>query len=451
MKPQIIYTAVIGLAIIMLTPSCKKFLDKKSDLSLATPVTVEDNQALLDRTTDINSAFARSGEASADCFYLTDDAYMALANEEDRRLYTWQPDHVATSQGLGNDWLSCYAVIYISNAVLDNIEHYHITGAENVKGQALVFRAARYLDAAQVWCLAYNKATAATDLGMPLRLDPDMNTPSKRSTLQQTYSQILSDLNQAIPLLPNSQLALTRPGKGAAYGLLARAYLYMGEYQPALDNCLRALSINSALMDYNTLDPAASYPIKYPNPEVILRTTMKTSPPITYNNIRITPELLSLYDENDLRKQVLFRKNAAGETIFKGSYTGGSAAMTGIITDELYLIAAECLVRTGHIDKGMEMLNQLLVTRWRTGTFTPIDAASQQEAINVILTERKKELLFRGARWGDIKRMNRDGAGITLQRNVMGKTYSLPPNDFRTAIAIPEDVIALGSLEQNKR
>lgn len=34
---------------------------------------------------------------------------------------------------VGNDWYSCYKAIYVSNAVLDNLETYHIMGAENVK------------------------------------------------------------------------------------------------------------------------------------------------------------------------------------------------------------------------------------------------------------------------------------------------------------------------------
>ena len=67
------------------------------------------------------------------------------------------------------------------------------------------------------------------------------------------------------------------------------------------------------------------------------------------------------------------------------------------------------------------------------------------------LKERRKELLFRGLRWSDLKRYNRDGAGISLERTVNGTTYTLPPNDLRYAIAIPEDIIKMTGMPQNPR
>jgi hypothetical protein len=58
---------------------------------------------------------------------------------------------------------------------------------------------------------------------------------------------------------------------------------------------------------------------------------------------------------------------------------------------------------------------------------------------------------MRGLRWMDIKRLNKDGAKITLTRNVEGNTYTLPPNDLRYALPIPEEVISLTGMPQNIR
>ena len=69
----------------------------------------------------------------------------------------------------------------------------------------------------------------------------------------------------------------------------------------------------------------------------------------------------------------------------------------------------------------------------------------------LIAKERRKELLFRGLRWADLKRYNRDGAHITLTRTVANKVYTLPPNDPRYAIAIPEDIIKMTDMPQNPR
>ncbi len=125
--------------------------------------------------------------------------------------------------------------------------------------------------------------------------------------------------------------------------------------------------------------------------------------------------------------------------------------MTSITMDELYLIAAESYARTNDIANAMNMLNSLLITRWKTGTFVPFSASTKEGALQIIKEERRKELLFRGIRWADLKRYNRDGDAITLTRTIGGQTYTLPPNDPRYAIAIPEDIIALTGMPQNPR
>ncbi|WP_343609398.1 RagB/SusD family nutrient uptake outer membrane protein [Chryseobacterium oranimense] len=114
-------------------------------------------------------------------------------------------------------------------------------------------------------------------------------------------------------------------------------------------------------------------------------------------------------------------------------------------------MAAECKIRLNRVEEGMNDLNNLLIKRWKTGTFVPITANSQAEALDIVLKERRKELLIRGLRWPDLKRYNRDGANITLTRTVKGQTYTLPPNDLRYAIAIPEDIITLSGMPQNPR
>jgi hypothetical protein len=179
---------------------------------------------------------------------------------------------------------------------------------------------------------------------------------------------------------------------------------------------------------------------------------MRLARPINSSLARISPGLYNLYDNNDLRKTMLFRTIANGEVLFRGSYTGSSTGkIVGITTGELYLIAAECYVRTNQIEKAMDKLNELLVTRYTSGTFVPLAITDQRIALDTILKERRKELLFRGLRWADLKRLNRDGANILLSRTVNGQSYTLPPNDLRYAIAIPEEVIALSGIQQNKR
>lgn len=427
---------------------CRDFLNEKSDSRLATPQTLEDNQALLDQYNLINSGNMSSELLSGDV-YVSDADYQGAYDEAEKRLYTWQGERVA--QESGNDWQKIYAKIFICNTVLHNLKTYAIKDSDNVKGQALALRGSLYLEAAQLWCLAYDQNSAAGELGLPLRLDPDMNKVSVRATLQETYRLILEDLHEAAGLLPVKQVSVSRLSKGAALGYLARAYLYMGDYQKALLYGKEALSYQYTLMDFNTLNALDPYPIKEMNTEVLFPLSMSYTPLLGSNAAKIPLDLYESYENNDLRKSLFFRFNNVGEVLFKGNYSGGSTRSAVLGTDELYLIVIESCVKLNDIPSAMDMLNKLLITRWKSGTFIPYKATTQEEALALIQKERRKELLFRGLRWADLKRYNRDGAQISLTRTVEGKTYTLPSNDLRYAVAIPEDVIRLSGMPQNKR
>lgn len=428
--------------------NCTDFLDEKSNSSLATPETLEDNQALLDRNY-IRTQTCVSGEVSSDDIYVSDSDFSSIPSEPEKRLYTWQPDRVAVTEG--NDWANCFARINVFNTVLYNLQAYQIAGSDDVKAQALVFRAAAYLEAAQIWCLVYDKTNAATKKGLPLRLDPDVNTPSVRSTLQQTYDQILNDLHTAESLLPPQQISAVRPSKATVWGYLARVYLYMGDYQKALYHGQKALMIHPDLLDFKNLNAGASYPILALNTEILLPLSMTYSAFLTSAQGKISETFYNTYDSNDLRKLIFFRKNAAGDILFKGNYTGGSLRSSALANDEIYLTVAESLAQSNDVTGAMETLNQLLIKRWKAGTFIPYTAATKEAALQLIQTERRKELIFRGLRWADLKRYNRDGAKITLTKTLNGEVFVLPPNDLRYAIAIPEDIISMTGMPQNDR
>lgn len=452
-----IQTMMYLFLLTILIAGCKKFLEEKSDKSLAIPTTLQDFQALLNNWEINNSGFCSAGEASSDDHFLKDEDYDGLTYESDKRLYTWQPDYVTRPQSSASDeWYLCYNGIYLCNSVLKGLEDNHLTGAaaNNVKGQALVFRAARYLDGVLIWAPVYNKPTANTDLGMVLRLDPDLNIPSVRSSVQETYDRILKDLSDALPILPSASAAATLPTKAAAYGLLARTYLIMGNYADALKNAETGFEIVNQLIDFNELNSSANYPIPAVNQlssEIVFQTRMYSSSVNNLNTARISPSLYNLYRDGDLRKSIYFRKGDDGDYRFKGTHMGHSGLISGITTSEFLLIIAECNARLDKLDKAANALNDLLIKRWDTNQFVPYSFTNKDAALTTILNERRKELVYRGLRWSDLKRLNRDGYDITLTRTVNGETFILPPNDLRYAIAIPESIIEISGIDQNLR
>jgi hypothetical protein len=154
---------------------------------------------------------------------------------------------------------------------------------------------------------------------------------------------------------------------------------------------------------------------------------------------------------NDLRKTIFFKSNGNGSYAFKGNYTGIDGIFSGIATDELYLMKAECLARQGKAGESLNVLNALLITRYKNGLFTPVTAVNATDALQKILAERRKELVMRCIRWMDVKRLNAEGAGIVLKRKINGVMYTLAPNSNRYALPIDDDVIRVTGMEQNPK
>ncbi|HTM98670.1 MAG TPA: RagB/SusD family nutrient uptake outer membrane protein, partial [Pedobacter sp.] len=90
--------------------------------------------------------------------------------------------------------------------------------------------------------------------------------------------------------------------------------------------------------------------------------------------------------------------------------------------------------------------------RYKTGTYLPYTIGNTINVLALILAERRKELICRGTRWMDLKRLNLEPANATtLTRNVNGLTYTLLPNSKRYALPIPDEEILISGLPQNIR
>ncbi|MBD1362574.1 RagB/SusD family nutrient uptake outer membrane protein [Mucilaginibacter sp. ZT4R22] len=450
----------LALLIAAVLTSCKKdFLNVKPSTSLVQPHTITDFQQLLSNTEVFNQTGALP-LASSDEFIIPDYAtYQSLVQLTTRNAYTWEKD-LYGGQGNVKDWNIPYAAIFYANSVLDGLPNSDGIGTSEwnkTKGWAYFARAFAFYDLAQNFCEAYDGNTAGNSPGVPLRLTSGIDELLPRATLQQTYDQLLSDLQQAGRLLPNNLSVDFRnqPSKAAVYALFARIYLSMREYPKAEAYADSCLLIYNKLIDYNTVSKTASTPFTFSNNESIYYSVQTTDLTEVISSslgrYAITPELLSLYDANDLRKPIYFGKAANGTTLRKRTYSGRSLIYTGLATDELYLIKAECAARRSAVQTALSSLNTLLITRYTSGTFTPRSASDPATALAMVLTERQKELIRRGLRWSDLKRLNKEGANITITRILNGKTYTLPPNDPRYLFPIPDDEINYSGISQNPR
>lgn len=443
--------------------SCTKstFLEKKPNTNIVVPTTLDDMSQLLDNQTVMTFNSPASGIMSADEYYYpTQESFDAVYTKTEKNCYLWNKDIYAGEKNIA-DWNAPYQAIFYSNVVLEGFEKLSTEVKESEKGKfvkawALFERSFNYFNLVQTFSLPYDQSTANTDLGVPIKLTADVNVIEKRATVQETYDRILSDLNTSVNLFTTtiSSKNLNRPSKSAGYALLARVYNYMRMYNQALQAADSALALHNNLIDYNTLDPSAYEPFTNYNSELFyLAITNLDYSIVTVNTgfSVIDTSLLKLYESSDLRKSIYYNVDKENYSMKSGYNGTGGYPFTGLAVDEVYLIKAEGQVRSGNTNGALTTLNALLINRYKTGTFKPIETGTKDEILKIIINERRKELVWRGLRWQDLKRLNKEGANITLRRVLGGTEYTLPPNDPRYVMPIPDDEIALSHIQQNQR
>lgn len=436
---------------------CKKqdaFLDTKPNIALAIPSTLADLQQLINNENIFNTLYPSLGLASTDDYFLDPSYWLTLSNTE-QNSYIWAKDMYTANTNI-NDWSHPYQQVYYANTIISILPTISVSANQQVqfntiKGSALFFRAIAFYNLVQTFAMPYDSTSAGKDLGVPLPLMPDLTAKVPRSTQSQCYTQIITDLQSALSLLPDLPTVKTQPSKAAAYGLLSRIYLVLGNYAQSLQAAKSCLGIYNQLQDFNKLDPSA-FPV-YPNfsPEEIFHASF-----VGYSSIGFQAQVdsniyKSFNDPNDLRPSIYFYNNG-GEIEFNSQFDKLNNLSYTISTDEIYLNKAECEARLNDKASAMSDLNALLVTRWRTGTFRPYTATSADDALVQILKERRRELVFTGLRWSDLRRLNKEARfAITLSRYINGVTYSLPPNDPRYALPIPDNELQLNPIPQNPR
>ena len=450
MKNSIIY-GLIGLMGTLANLSCSDFLDRKSDVSLLVPTTLDDCQYLLNDPYSMGY-YTSTGftDVLTDDYIVTYAQWSTYYNADAKGFYVWDGEAIPNS----GRW-DMYQTVYCANcilAILDEItpgDEQEQTRWNAIKGCALFFRAFAFYHVAQVYAPTYDKASATTDWGIPLRLSAVIDDPTIRSTVQETYDRVIMDLTDAVALLPSVALNRLMPDKAAGYAMLSRVYLMMRDYEQALTRATNSLESRNTLLDYNE----TTMFVRLENPEVLFP-GISFAEALVYYYGSVHPDLYTSYADNDLRKAAYFTSNGQGGYRTGGTCSGSNSyTFTGLAVDEVYLTRAECHARAGDKTAALNDLNTLLRKR-HDATFTDYTAASAEEALSLILKERRKELIFRGIRWSDIKRLNKEPEhAITLTRTFPDNpaTYTLPPNDKRYVLLVPQEVIEKAGIPQTPR
>lgn len=430
--------------------SCNNFLSEKSDLTLANPTTLQDLEALLHNVSVMNMNYTMSlGEAVSDNIYLSESSWSSLSYNEERESFIWVPVPLNSFF-----WPMNYYKILTANVVLahiDLVEHATTAQKNQVRAAALFFRALNHFDLLQLYSIAYDPAKADTEPGVVLRLGSDMDEKLKRNTQAECLQQIEQDLLQALDLLSiNKQRFPLEVARCSVYALLVRYYLMIADFEKAEENADHCLAIQNDFLDYNIIDEG-SYPFQHNNVEIIFSYTSDGSPILSEGNGRIAPELFALYSETDRRKALFFTHSALDSLYqFTGDYFKSATRLrfNGTTTPEILLSKAECAIRQDRAAEVVPELYRFLAHRY-SKVEVDLTAMDDTELLHFVLLERRKELVFRGLRWFDIRRLSPEESGVDQITRSFGQPRHRISNAEIKAFRfiIPKEITDISGIE----
>ena len=448
--------------------ACSDFVDIKTQGQLV-PSQVDNYRYLLNNASELEYGPQFSSIASDDIELVDGSTQQQNLGSSDYygwwgKVYTWQPEIYP----LGNyqtdySWNAMYNTIAYANTVIDEVmsSDGDESEKESLRAEAYVHRADAYLMLVNTYGKTYNASTADSDLGVPMVLSQTTSQSLVRASVKAVYEQIIKDLKNAIPYLPEKQVFNTLPSLPSAYGELARTYLYMDDYADANAYADSVLMYRNKLVDLASIDAVSTstYPRGIHNPEILLLKIPYGGvlyPPTT---LRLSDDLLSILGTTDQRYNLFTVPGnvvsssyvAEDGRYFYLDYEMYEGRNIGPTVPEMYLIKAEYYARNGDPTGAMAWVNKLREKRFKPEDYVPMTATDASDALTKVINERRREFFGRMLRWWDMRRLAREGLYTkTLTRTFGGETYTLAPNSNRYVFPIPAYQIQLNpEIEQN--
>ena len=385
---------------------------------------------------------------------IDDSRLTASFSTTDSRVYTWQQQFNLDVAGPPVIWKDFYESIYYFNTVLLGIDE--ATGGteqqkNSLKAEALLGRAFSYLYLVNLYGKQYNAATADKDLSVPFVTSNDLNdaTPP-RSTVKEVYDHIITDIHSAIADLPkdNNQNRF-RGALPGAYSVLARTYLYMGNFAKAGENAQLALDNGqNTILDFGTMSGPNGIPAAIIRPGAIYARLVKQ------NFTQLTPTLSFLKSFNTKDQRLAFYYTNLGNFSFQkrgetyhmgtGVFYSGAYPNCGTSVEEMRLILAEVAARANDLPKALNELHLLRKSRFKPADYQRYESTVQEEVLNRIFTERTFEFAVNGMRWFDMRRLDSEGRMPAVNRyDGQGNLVAtLPPHSNKYTLQIPIQIMA---------
>ena len=438
--------------------SCFNYLDVKPYVSTI-PSTPEEFSALIHKNlndVDQGSTYLVNNISSISNYDMGGgDDFEASLTQQPGRLLPFYLGSLLNSTAY-EPYTNLYKVITDCNIVIGNMKPDNTPLSNEVLSTAYAMRGVAYYQLMRLYCEAPNKEHLNTQLGVPVVTTFNMEARPIRNTLQETISQIETDLQMAVNFHNTNKLYIFTEDVCKAY--LARLYWWSEQWD-------KALSMATSLQSAYPLLSATSYQ------DMILKPTANLGNHIitaylrsteTNNSVNLSVWRSSQYRPVSKRFINCFQNGEALTDIRYALSLDKERKLQkpffcGMRGAELKLIEAECYAHLNQVDNALKALNELRkarITNATSYTLTTLPEALSTEIIKVdaegktlsklmaaILNERRKEFFAEGDRMFELKRNGSPEYyvlydGLRYNNLKYMYTYPIPEADIRINPAI---------------
>jgi hypothetical protein len=380
--------------------------------------------------------------------------------------YSWQQEADETagnSTNLNKFWMNSYKTVRACNFLLERIDDYRNedpVSTDAIKGQAYALRALMHFNLVNVFAQPYNFTAGASHEGIPYDTIYVQTEQITRVPVSMVYENIINDLKTSIQLIPTSLNSQSVLNKSAVKALLARVYLFKGDYSNA-KTIAGEITISFPLLS------ASNYPTKLFTPND--NETLFWLPPVeidpsqgsstqfigyhfSLNWFAATNDLVSIIQEraNDQRKKwfTLTSGNWKINKFPQGAVAGVTSAPIAyyqpvVRSSEMFLTMAEACAQTSDEANARTYLDAV---RQRADPSAIATTATGTALLDSIYKERRKELCFENARIYDLLRWKKSVKRTDIFSTVpQDLSY---PND-KSVAPLPLDDIFKFKMDQN--
>jgi len=450
MKSSIAITLIISASLVL--TSCEKFLDVTPKELTSDEITITDENSAKTAVRGLYNQLGSNGYYGYTFqtlgFFSGDNIQYVGSQTVNQQLTNH--DVKADLGAVSTAWAAIYNTINRANNILSKVPAIAVTSTftdaikNQLLGEAHFVRALSYFDLARTW--------GGVQIVLEPTVSPTDRTGVKRSSVAETYAQVLDDLTKAEALLPETVNRI-RATKKTVWALRARYHLYQQQWQEAETYATKIISDN---VNYKLHSPWSSFFANnaQATPESVFELYYSTTStnneasqwqPSTKGGVGwIKPSgsivtLLNDPNTGGTRNSLLQRVVISGvENWFGNLYyrTNGTDPAYLIRVAELYLLRAEARTQ---LNKTPEAIQDLVAIRQSAGVTQPIAAGiSKEELLLVIENENRLEFALENHRWYDLVRTKRAGPVLGIA----------DPNKLLLPLPFGE-VIVDPNLEQN--